>query len=223
MKRIILLLPALMLVACGKFSHQAAPAQDVITELEQDGYLSDTDRETVENLNPDNEVLDEVAVTEDIVNGDNIMVLDLRGQKATVEYMNDPEVAFKINGLEVTHSIAQNEKMLDGLFEGLIETGLDQLINGLIGGLPANITALIQAGLDIINSGSIEESIGQIAGLVVRGFFNVFLQTIPFGNLLAPIVGGIADEIFGTDEPAAGTPEDTFGGTIVDWISDLFS
>jgi hypothetical protein len=222
MKRILLILPMMMLVACGQFAHQQAPVNEVIGELNQDGYISEADQEVVEAIESNDEVLEDVTVTEDIANGDNMMVLDLRGQKAVVEYMNDSEYAFKINGLPVPHAVAQDSKALDGLLEGLIDVGLDQLINGLIGGLPADVTNLIQLGLQIINGGNIGESLGQIAGVVVRGFFNVFLETIPFGDLLAPIIGGIADEILGNDEPAAGTPESSLGEAIVGIISDLF-
>lgn len=184
---VILMLPALMLIGCGQMDTNEDTAQNILSNLNANGSLSNDDL-----ANVDENLLDQTVQMSQT--SSNSVMLKVGGAELLIDFMDNlsgapAETAMVINGVEVATSIAKDPSSLQGLIASLVTS---QLQNVDILGMPA--ADLVQAGLGLINGDTNTSDFSNLFGTLVRGVFNNFLSGSPlsdiFGQIAGPILGG---------------------------------
>lgn len=188
---VIFILPAMMLIGCGKMNSNTETAETVLTNLSDANHISASD------VNSVNEgLLDEtVEVTE---TGANSMLLKVGGAELLIDFIEDlkgdkpEEVAMIINGVEVATSIASDSSALQALIASLVTSQLEDVD---IMGIPAH--ELVKVGLSLIKGDAEKADFSNLFGTLVRGFLGNYLSKNPIGAIFAPILDGVLGGISG--------------------------
>ncbi|MCB0378985.1 MAG: hypothetical protein KDD33_10870 [Bdellovibrionales bacterium] len=189
MKKLILLIPAFMLIGCGEFQTQHdTTAQKVVDNL--DGNLTEEDQQMAQSI-PQDVLNQQLTVIEH--EGENSVTLEIAGVQTKIDFLDDPNIAFLMNGIEVSHEIASDPQSLQAMLMSLVSS---QLGGVKILGLDA--MSLVNMGMQLFSGGdSWQTGLSSVLSVVTRGLLNAFLSSVPFGGLVVPILGPIIDNILG--------------------------
>lgn len=172
----------LMLTACGEFNSIERSSNEVLGTLQP--YLSEEDQATLDELAENFEA--PITIRENILNGSSVEI-EILGNLAQLEIVNNGEIAFRINGREVTFDDLGNSAIL----EEIIMNSLMHITGS------SSATALLPAQrAEAFFGGSI---LSTVFRLVVSGIYNYAMTQIDpgLGQVIAPIVTPIVDGITG--------------------------
>ena len=228
-KLIILMMPALMLIGCGEMSSTKTTANDLSSEMAGQGNLSAEDQQALQNLNDPSLLNESLTVTE---NSSDSLLMQLGGADLLIDFINnlnpndENATAMIINGVEVSQKVAKDPTSFQGLLASLIASQL-----GGIDIMGIDISELIGVGMDLLTGKAQLSDLSSVFGVLIRGALNMFMSSIPFGNVLAPLVGTIIDNVVGGDSSSGNTStdngsttgnENTFVSGIFNFITSLF-
>lgn len=199
---LIIMLPALMLIGCGKMQTNEATAGSALEQLNSNGALSDADVNSIDSSMHDQTIQMSQAGTSSIlmkVGGADLLVNFLD------QVTNDPqETAMIINGIEVTQQVISDPKSFQGLVASLVAS---QLQGVDIFGVP--LTDLVQAGLGLINGDTSQANFSNLFGTIIRGAFNMFLSNSPIGNIISAIAGPVLGGVNGNNQASGNAGSNT--------------
>lgn len=188
---LILMLPALMLIGCGKMQTNETSASNAIQGLSNEGAISIEEAESID----EGLLEEEVQLTE--TDQANSIMLKLGGAELLIDFLSDlsgdpEETAMVINGVEVPTGIAADS----GSFQGLIASLVAGQLEGVdLFGIPA--TDLVDVGLGLISGDTKKANFSNLFGTLVRGALNLFLSGTPYGAIFNVIAGPILDNVLG--------------------------
>ncbi len=186
MKAIILviLLPAFMLIGCGKMQTNGDSAGNVLQEMTNNNAISEEEAESI-----DESLLDEtVEITE---TQPNSIMMKVGGAELLIDFIEDltgdpDETAMVINGVEVPALLAADKDSFQALIASLVTSQLEGID---ILGIP--VADLVHAGLGLINGDQSQASFSNLFGTLIRGALNMFLDKTPFGSIFDSLTGGL--------------------------------
>lgn len=177
-----------MLTACGEFKSEEKSSNEVLSSLQP--YMSEEDQDAVDQLS---ELLDTpITITDNQVSANTIQV-EILGNVVELEIINNGQIAFRLNGQNVTFEDLKKKEVLEQIIMNSIISlngGENPLAN-----LP-NLSNLLDLGF--LNNTS---DMSPIFRLVLTGIFNFVTATNP---ALGPIIGTIGnvvlDGVLGNDQ-----------------------
>lgn len=185
----LLLLPALMLIGCGKMETNQDTANNVLQGMVAGEYISEQDAADV-----DESLLEEqVEITE--IQETNTVVMKVGGTELVVDFLENitgaqEEVTMLIEGVEVTRALAEDKDSLKALVASLVQSKLE---GKEVLGIPA--MDLVQIGLGLLNKDTRQAGFAGLFGTLIKGALNMFLASQPWGMIAAPIVNPIIDNV----------------------------
>jgi len=188
MKALVLLtlLPAFMLIGCGKMQTNKDSAGNVLQEMTNNNAISEEDANSV-----DESLLDTEIEVSQSVDQPNSVMMKLGGAELLIDFIEDlsgdpEETAMVINGVEVPAGLAADKNSFQGLIASLVTSQLEGVD---ILGIP--VGQLVQAGLGLISGDTDRASFSNLFGTLIRGALNMFLDGTPFGNIFGSLVDGL--------------------------------
>ncbi len=234
---LLLLLPAMMLIGCGKMDTAQTTAGSALQQLNDDGAINDADLAEL-----DSDLLNEnLEVSE--ASPDSIL-MKLGGAEFLVSFIEelsgDPkQTAMIINGIEVAQEVVSNPDSFQSLMASLVASQLEDVD---VLGIP--VADLIDVGKQIISGDRDSFNFSKLFGTLIRGTLNKFLSGSPVGELIrlfaGPLLGLDKDDV-GADsgqQDNSGTSQDNnnsnnsndtnnsgsgVGGTIVNAIGSVIA
>ena len=211
MKALILtmLLPGLLLIGCGKMDTNKSTAGDAVTNLSDNGAISEEEANSIS----DSLAEEEVEVTE--MGGAESIMMKVGDTELLIDFFKDlsgdpNEIAMIINGVEVAAGLLKNPDN----FQALIASIVTSQLGGVdIMGIP--VADLIQAGMGLITGDTSQFDFSNLVGTLVKGAMNLFLSGTPYGAIFSGILDPILDGITGGD---GNTNQNNNGGGFLDGI-----
>ena len=185
-----LLLPALMLIGCGKMETNETTAGNALLNAVDNGAITEQEAQEVsENLLEENLEMTEMS--------SNSIMMKLGGAELLIDFIEnlsgDPEeIAMIINGIEVTTEVAANPESFQGLIASLVSS---QVEGRDIFGIP--LMDLVNMGLGLITGDSSKADFSNLFGTLVRGALNMIVSSSPVGAIIGALAGPLLDGLLG--------------------------
>lgn len=173
----------LMLTACGEFNTIERSSNEVLGTLQP--YLSEEDQATLDQLAENFEA--PITIRENILNGSSVEI-EILGNVAQLEIVNNGQIAFRINGRDVTFDDLGKSEILEEII-------MNSLMH-IAGGSSVAAQLLPNQRAEAFFGGPI---LSTVFRLVVSGIYNYTMSQIDpgLGQVIAPIVNPIVDNITG--------------------------
>ncbi len=173
----------LMLTACGDFNTIEKSSSEVLGTLQP--YLSEEDQATLDQLAENFDA--PITIRENILNGSSVEI-EILGNVAQLEIINDGQISFRINGRDVTfEDLGSSDILEEIILNSLMHlTGSSNTASAL---LPAQRAEAFFGG----------PVLSTVFRLVISGIYNYAMSQIDpgLGQVLEPIVTPIVDNITG--------------------------
>ena len=188
---LIIMLPALMLIGCGKMEYNETTANSALQGLADENAISEQEANSIDESLYDEQV--ELVESDD----PSYIMMKVGGADLLINFLSDlsgdpEEPALMINGVEIPTSIATDRDSFQGLVASLVTSQLEGLD---ILGIPA--ADLVDLGLGLINGDSEKADFSNLFGTLIRGAMNMFISGTPYGAIFNVITGPILDNALG--------------------------
>lgn len=171
-----------MLTGCGGFNTIEKSSNEVLGTLQP--YLSAEDQETLDQLAESFDA--PITIRENVLNGASVEI-EILGNVAQLEIVNDGSIAFRLNGRNVTFDDLGNSQIL----EEIIMNSLIHISGGSFAStmLSANQSQAFFGG----------PVLSTVFRLVLTGIYNYTMSNIDpgLGQIIDPIVTPIIDNVTG--------------------------
>jgi hypothetical protein len=205
---------SLLLTACGEFQTINKGSNEVLSSLSP--YLSEADQKLAAELS--NVYNEDISIRENLIDNKTIEI-EIEGQVAQLEIINQGDIAFKFNGKNVYFDELANNSIL----ESIISSSLIKVSSN------TSLMSLMSAKKSQAFVGTLLSS---VFGLVVKGIFNyaIVKVTEKAGEAVGGAVGTIGGSVIGdiTGEPKPSKDEvksakDTIFGVILNALINKFT
>lgn len=217
-----------MLTACGEFNTIEKSSDEVLGTLQP--YLSEEDQNTLDELAQNFEA--PISIRDNILNGNSVEI-EILGNVAQLEIVNSGEIAFRLNGRNVSFDELGNSEILEEIIMNslLHITGQSSLVSTLLspepsqaflgGGVLSTVFRLVLTGIFNYTMSSIDPGLGQVVGPIG----NEIIDNVTGGSsgqqqdqnnnqnngggFWGNVIGGIIGAITGVNTNPAPTPNPT--------------
>lgn len=200
---------SMLLTACGEFQSINKNSNEVLDALSP--YLSESDQRLAQELS--------ASYSEDIVIRENLMdnkivEIEIEGNVAQLEIVNEGDIAFRLNGRNIYFDELDNNALLESVISSsLIKVSSNSKLMSLItpqkseaflSGILTSVFSMVVKGIFNFAVTKVKDKVGEEVGGAV--------ETI--GN---SVVGGVTGEPKPSDEAVQGA-KDTILGTLLNAV-----